>query len=115
MHNPVPIPRLGTGLLGKTVLLWKSPCRYNDKIIFSDNSSSLSINPVDIRLLTCYSNKNVCANVFLSEIPMSRITIKDVAREADVSISTVSHVINDTRFVDPVTKQHVQDALKKLG
>ena len=46
---------------------------------------------------------------------MSRITIKDVAREADVSISTVSHVINDTRFVDPVTKQHVQDALKKLG
>ncbi|MBS3787519.1 LacI family DNA-binding transcriptional regulator, partial [Candidatus Bipolaricaulota bacterium] len=28
-------------------------------------------------------------------------TMKDVAKLADVSITTVSHVINDTRYVSP--------------
>ncbi len=45
---------------------------------------------------------------------MSRITIKDVARVAQVSTTTVSHVINGTRFVDPLTKERVDDALKQL-
>ena len=46
---------------------------------------------------------------------MNRITIKDVAKEAGVSITTVSHVINETRYVDPGTKQRVVDAMDKLG
>jgi LacI family transcriptional regulator len=46
---------------------------------------------------------------------MHRVTIKDVAREAAVSISTVSHVINETRYVHPDTKKRVLDALDNLG
>lgn len=46
---------------------------------------------------------------------MPRITIKDVARAAQVSITTVSHVVNNTRFVDPATKQRVLTACEELG
>lgn len=41
--------------------------------------------------------------------------IKDVARLASVSISTVSHVVNGTRFVRPDTKKTVEDAIATLG
>ncbi len=43
------------------------------------------------------------------------VTIKDVAREAAVSGSTVSHVINGTRFVAPETAERVRNAIEKLG
>ncbi len=42
-------------------------------------------------------------------------TIKDVARRACVSISTVSHVLNGTRFVSEDTTQQVQQAVKDLN
>ena len=42
------------------------------------------------------------------------VTIKDVAREAGVAISTVSNVINNVDNVSPETKQKVQDAVEKL-
>ena len=42
-------------------------------------------------------------------------TIADVAREAGVSMSTVSHVINRTRKVDPVTADLVQRAIAAIG
>ncbi|MGQ9367831.1 LacI family DNA-binding transcriptional regulator [Azospirillum sp. ST 5-10] len=42
-------------------------------------------------------------------------TIKDVARAAGVSASTVSHVVNGTRFVAPDTARQVQDAILRLG
>lgn len=41
--------------------------------------------------------------------------IKDVAREAGVSTATVSHVINETKFVSDATRQKVQDAIEKLN
>ncbi|SDQ97872.1 substrate-binding domain-containing protein [Pseudovibrio sp. Tun.PSC04-5.I4] len=43
------------------------------------------------------------------------VSIKDVAQVAGVSVSTVSHVINETRFVAPLTKQRVIEAIKNLG
>jgi len=43
------------------------------------------------------------------------VTIRDVAREAGVSMSTVSHVINATRFVAPETEQLVRAAIDRLG
>lgn len=42
-------------------------------------------------------------------------TIKDVARLAGVSTTTVSHVINKTRFVAETTQEKVLDAVKQLN
>ena len=42
-------------------------------------------------------------------------SIKDVAREAGVSIATVSRVLNDIDVVSEDTKKKVLDAIKKLG
>ncbi len=42
-------------------------------------------------------------------------TITDVAREAGVSASTVSHVINETRFVSDQVKQRVHAAMEALN
>lgn len=46
---------------------------------------------------------------------MKRPTISDVARQADVSKTTVSHVINNTRFVEEETRQRVLQAIAELG
>ncbi len=42
-------------------------------------------------------------------------TIVDIAREAGVSPSTVSHVINNTRFVSEAVTQRVHDAMAALN
>lgn len=42
-------------------------------------------------------------------------TIKDVAKTAGVSISTVSHVINETRFVSDELRERVLNAMEKLN
>ena len=41
-------------------------------------------------------------------------TIKDVARETDVSIATVSHVINGTRYVSPELTERVKKVIERL-
>ena len=46
---------------------------------------------------------------------MKRVTIKDVALRSGVSKSTVSHVINQTRFVEDHTKQKVLQAIRDLN
>ena len=45
---------------------------------------------------------------------IKRSSIKDVAKEAGVSISTVSSVINKNKFVSEERKKRVLDAIKKL-
>ena len=45
---------------------------------------------------------------------MKRATITDVAKRAGVSKSTVSHVINKTRFVEEETKQRVLKVIAEL-
>lgn len=42
-------------------------------------------------------------------------TIKQIAKEADVSIATVSHVINKTRYVSPDLVERVEQAIHRLG
>lgn len=46
---------------------------------------------------------------------MAQPTIKDVAKLAGVSISTVSRVMNKSKPVSPEAEQKVQDAITKLG
>lgn len=46
---------------------------------------------------------------------MSKTRIKDVAREAGVSIATVSHVINNTRAVSDATRQRVMRAIEECN
>ena len=46
---------------------------------------------------------------------MKRATMKDVAQLAGVSKSTVSHVINETRFVETDTRAGVLKAIEELG
>lgn len=46
---------------------------------------------------------------------MPRPRIKDVAKYAGVSTATVSHVLNNTRFVEESTKERVNQAIRELG
>src|SRR5690554_529906 len=43
------------------------------------------------------------------------VKIKDVAREANVSVATVSRVLNNVPLVNDDTKKRVLDAIKKTG
>lgn len=43
------------------------------------------------------------------------VTIYDVAREAGVSMATVSRVVNGNPNVKPLTRKKVQDAIERLG
>ena len=45
----------------------------------------------------------------------SRVTIKDVAREAGVSIKTVSNVLNNCGSMRPETRQRVEQTMRRLG
>lgn len=42
-------------------------------------------------------------------------TMKDIARLAQVSTSTVSHVINNSRFVSEEIREKVQKVVKELN
>ena len=42
-------------------------------------------------------------------------TIKDVAKRANVSVATVSRVLNNTGYVNIETRQLVEQAIKDLG
>lgn len=42
-------------------------------------------------------------------------TLKDVAREAEVSVSTVSRALNNSEKVHPDTQRHVQEVAEELG
>lgn len=42
-------------------------------------------------------------------------TIKDVALRAGVSVTTVSHVVNDTRHVSAKGRERVELAIRELG
>ena len=46
---------------------------------------------------------------------MKKVTIYEVAKEANVSLATVSRVINGSNIVKEETRKRVEDAINKLG
>ena len=44
-----------------------------------------------------------------------KVTIKDVAKEANVAVSTVSRVLSNSDKISDKTKKKVLDAVKKLN
>lgn len=44
-----------------------------------------------------------------------KVTIKDIAKKADVSVATVSYVLNDNRYVSPELRSRVEEAIEELG
>lgn len=66
-------------------------------------------------------NGNVNGNVAGLELMLHwrevllKVTIKDIAKEADVSITTVSRVLNNKPDVSPETKKKIQEVIDKLG
>ena len=45
---------------------------------------------------------------------LRKVTIKDVAKEAGVSISTVSNALNGIDVLRPDTKQHILEVARKM-
>ena len=43
-----------------------------------------------------------------------KVTIKDIAKEAGVSISTVSNALNDVDVLQPKTKEHILEVARRL-
>jgi LacI family transcriptional regulator len=60
-------------------------------------------------------SEEVVATVGPSGNTSGRVTIVDVAREADVSYATVSRVINDKGYVDAQTRERVLEAVARTG
>ena len=46
---------------------------------------------------------------------LKKVTIKDVAREAGVSISTVSNALNDVDVLHPDTKRHILEVAERMN
>jgi LacI family transcriptional regulator len=49
-----------------------------------------------------------------SEKPKASPTIRDVAREARVSVATVSRLLNGTAFVNPETSERITEVMRRL-
>lgn len=44
-----------------------------------------------------------------------KVTIKDISKQTGVSIATVSHVINHTRYVSPELVEKVERCIRETG
>jgi LacI family transcriptional regulator len=54
-------------------------------------------------------------NVYIGAMERQRVTLRDVARAADVSTATVTRVLQNSPRVVPETRQRVMEAVQRLG
>ena len=66
--------------------------------------------------------RNVCANVSQrfpgcpkGETNVKQVSVRDIARQAGVSTSTVSHVLNKTRYVSPEITERLNHIIEETG
>jgi len=71
--------------------------------------------PIKIFITTWLHWGLVMVDILSRSGSMRRVTLSDVADLAKVSKATVSHVINNTRFVEEGTRNRVLAAVKELG
>lgn len=72
---------------------------------------SLCDNSLQVGHDLCYDNKNV----FLKDDIMKKVTIKDVAREAGVAISTVSNALNGSDLVSDKTRERILTIAEQMN
>lgn len=85
--------------------------------MFVNALNILLVRVLDDIQVHCYSVWKIgCATGSIKLVQkMKRPSINDVAQKAGVSKSTVSHVINGTRYVEDETRQIVQRVIDELG
>ena len=98
--------------------------RLTDKPLWIYTPLTLTLKNVDFFLKTCFNISNDAGNVtgnvieytnaYLDEA-MQSITIRDVAKKAGVSVSTVSRVLNGKVDVAKGTKRHILKVIDELG
>lgn len=96
-------------------------CLAYDKYHNKNDLSKINLNKIVYLLTRCtkYTFK-----IFLAQMGkmivwrngnMNNVTIYDVAREANVSMATVSRVVNGNPNVKPATRKKVSDVIERLG
>ena len=70
---------------------------------------------IDFEYKTDYTMKALSEKLHKMQISKRSPTIADVARQAGVSIATVSRVLNSSTPVHPDTARRVMSAIKELN
>ena len=60
-------------------------------------------------------NREIAAIIDLMKQSVKRYTIKDIAEQSGVSLSTVSLVMNNNPRISEATRQRVLDTIERLG
>lgn len=71
---------------------------------------------IDSMAVLCYTDVTANGNANITEPSLTtRVTMSDVARQAGVSLMTVSRVINHKGDVNPETRKRILKVIKELG
>src|SRR5438128_5306413 len=94
-------------------------CRFPQNVLCYNNSKAEKLSRGREKNLRRYGAHQLpilaIGNMARLARQSTRPRIVDVAREAGVSVTTVSHALNGRGFVDPATRERVKETARKLG